>query len=171
MNALKQTDFAALLKRLHAHQVKFTIVGGVAGALYGSARLTFDLDIVYDRTMSNLERLVTALADIRPYLRGVPPGLPFQWSVQTLHTGLNFTLTTTLGDLDLLGEIAGGGTYDRLLPHTTIKEVFDIPCRCVDLVTLIETKRAAGRPKDLEAIAELEAILEEQEGLDSSNPV
>jgi hypothetical protein len=31
----------------------------------------------------------------------------------------------------------------------------------VDLPTLIKLKRAAGRPKDLEAIAELEALREE----------
>jgi hypothetical protein len=34
---------------------------------------------------------------------------------------------------------------------------------CVDLETLIRLKRAAGRPKDLERIAELEAIREERE--------
>jgi hypothetical protein len=35
-------------------------------------------------------------------------------------------------------------------------------CLCLDLDKLIEVKRAAGRPKDLEAIAELEAIREER---------
>jgi hypothetical protein len=34
---------------------------------------------------------------------------------------------------------------------------------CLDLDRLIEVKRAAGRPKDFEAIAELEAIREERE--------
>ncbi len=37
-----------------------------------------------------------------------------------------------------------------------------IRCRCLDLERLIELKRAAGRPQDLEVIAELEAILEER---------
>ncbi len=77
--------------------------------------------------------------------------------------GLNFTLQTVLGALDLLGEIVGGGRYADLLPHTIEVEVFGVRCRCLGLVALIRAKRAAGRPKDLEAIAELEAILEEQQ--------
>jgi hypothetical protein len=38
-------------------------------------------------------------------LRGAPPGLPFQWDERTIKAGLNFTLTSTVGDLDLLGEV------------------------------------------------------------------
>jgi len=33
----------------------------------------------------------------------------------------------------------------------------------LDLPTLIRVKRAVGRPKDLEVLAELEALLEEQD--------
>jgi len=40
--------------------------------------------------------------------------------------------------------------------------VFGTPCHCLDLPHLIHVKRAAGRPKDLEAVAELEALLEER---------
>jgi len=36
------------------------------------------------------------------------------------------------------------------------------PCHCVTLEKLVEVKRAAGRPKDLDAVAELEALREEQ---------
>jgi hypothetical protein len=38
--------------------------------------------------------------------------------VATVHRGLNFTLSTTLGDLDLFGEIAGGGRHEDLLADT-----------------------------------------------------
>jgi predicted nucleotidyltransferase len=89
--------------------------------------------------------------------------LPFVLDVATLRNGLNFTLTTRLGDLDLLGEVVGGGAYRDLLPHTFIVEAFGVKFRCVDLPTLIKLKRAAGRPKDLESIAELQALLEEGE--------
>jgi hypothetical protein len=156
-------DLEALLHSLVTHQVRFIIVGGVAATLHGSARLTQDLDVVYERSPENLERLVAALADQSPYLRGAPPGLPFQWSTATLRLGLNFTLQTRLGAIDLLGEIAGGGTYEKLSPHTIEAEIFGQPCRYLDLEALIRTKRAAGRPKDLEAIAELEAMRDEQD--------
>jgi predicted nucleotidyltransferase len=105
---------------------------------------------------------VASLAPLQPYLRGAPPGLPFSWSVDTLIKGLNFTLTTTGGDLDLLGEITYGGTYELLVPDTEIVSVLGIECRCLSLERLIQVKRAAGRPKDFEAIAELEAIREER---------
>lgn len=82
--------------------------------------------------------------------------------MRTVEAGLNFTLTTVLGPIDLLGEVAGGGYYDELLPFTEEFEVFDVKCRVVGLEKLIQLKRAAGRPKDFEAIAELQALLDER---------
>lgn len=125
--------------------------------------MTQDVDVVYERDHGNLDRLAKALAPHRPYLRGAPPGLPFRLDPETLERGLNFTLTTTLGPLDLLGEVTGGGTYRDLLPHSQEIEAFGVSCLCLDLPRLIQVKRAAGRPRDLEAIAELEAILDERD--------
>ena len=157
-------DFAALFRVLQQHGVRFVLVGGAAATAHGAARLTQDLDIVYDRDDSNLRHLVNALAPHEPYLRGAPRGLPFQWEAETLRRGLNFTLTTRLGDLDLLGEITGGGRYGDLISHTIELELFGTRCACITLDKLIEVKRAAGRPKDLEAIAELETIRDERAG-------
>lgn len=96
-----------------------------------------------------------------PYLRGAPPGLPFSWDPLTLQRGLNFTLTTRLGDLDLLGELTGGGGFEQLRPHASAVRLFHQDVLCLNLEWLIRVKRAAGRPKDLEAIAELEALHDE----------
>lgn len=156
------TDFTALIHRLTENKVEFIIVGGAAATAHGSARLTLDLDVVYGRSAKNIEQLVKALTSVQPYLRGAPPGLPFEWSVETIHRGLNFTLTTTLGALDLLGEIVGGGGYEQLLPNTIRLELGGVECLCLNLERLIEVKRAAGRPKDLETVAELERIQEER---------
>ena len=156
------TDYEKLIPLLVENNVEFIIVGGAAATAHGSARLTLDLDIVYSRRKENLTRIVNALGPLEPYLRDVPPGLPFDLSVDTLAKGLNFTLTTTLGALDLLGEIVGGGNYEQLKPATIKIEVASVECLCLSLERLIEVKRAAGRPKDLEVIAELEHILEER---------
>lgn len=152
------THLADLLRALGAAGVDFILVGGVAAAAHGSARVTQDVDIVYRRGKDNLEKLVAALASGQPYLRGAPPGLPFRFDVATLAAGLNFTLTTTLGPIDLLGEIAGGGRYEDLVAHSISAEAFGVQCGMLDLETLIAIKRAAGRPKDFEAIAELEIL-------------
>lgn len=156
-------DLETLLRALGEAPVEFILIGGVAATVHGSSRLTRDLDIVYRRTDKNIERLVRALDRYNPYLRGAPPGLPFLWEVGTLQRGLNFTLATSLGALDLLGEIAGGGSYEELLPQSIVIELLGMKLRCLSLDQLIQVKRAAGRPKDLEVIAELEAIREEKQ--------
>ena len=158
------TDFPGLLSVLVKQDVKFIVVGGMAAAAHGSARLTNDLDLVYRRDNENIDRLAAALAPYSPYLRGAPPGLPFRWDGATIRRGLNFTLTTALGAVDLLGDITGGGGYDDLVSETIRLQLFGIECLCLGLERLIQVKRAAGRPKDLEAIAELEAMLEERRG-------
>jgi len=61
-----------------------------------------------------------------------------------------------------LGEVVGGGNYEQLSPHTVEIEAFGLRCKCVTLERLIQLKRAAGRPKDLESIAELQVLLEEK---------
>lgn len=158
------TDFEGLIRRLGSAEVRFVLIGGFAGTILGSPRTTVDLDIVYARNEENLTRLAGALESLSPRLRGAPDGLPFELNVATLERGLNFTLTTTLGDLDLLGEVVGGGTYEELLPHTRRLNVFDTDVAVVTLPQLIRLKRAAGRPRDLAALAELEALLDEQRG-------
>ena len=158
------TDFCSLLNLLAGAHVEFIIVGGAAATAHGSARLTEDLDVVYRRTPENISRLARALAPHDPYLRGAPPGLPFSLDEKTLRNGLNFTLITNLGALDLLGEITGGGLYEDLLPYSIRLRLYGVECLCLGLERLIYVKRAAGRPKDLEVLAELETILEEQSG-------
>lgn len=155
-------DLQVFGKLLNDAGVRYIVIGGWAAIIRGSVRTTIDTDVVYARDRDNIRRLTESLQPHSPYLRGAPPGLPFVFDERTVRNGLNFTLKTSLGDLDLLGEVAGGGTYEHLLPHTTEELAFGITCRCVTLERLIQLKRAAGRPKDLEAIAELQAILEER---------
>jgi hypothetical protein len=67
-----------------------------------------------------MSRLAEALSPLQPYLRGAPPGLPFRFDADTIKRGLNFTLVTSAGDLDVMGEATGGGTYEVLLPGSQI---------------------------------------------------
>ncbi len=110
------TDFRTVIQVFSGSGIDCVIVGGLAATIHGSARLTQDVDFVYARTRANIDRLVAALRPHAPYLRGAPPGLPFDWSRATVERGLNFTLTTAIGDIDLLGEISGGGDYRRSCP-------------------------------------------------------
>lgn len=157
------TDFPGLLQALQREKALFIVIGGAAATGHGSARLTLDLDVVYSRAPDNIARLVAAIALLKPTLRGAPEGLPFVWDERTVRSGLNFTLSTSLGAIDLLGEVAGGGGYENLVKDCETIRVFGVECLCVNLEALIRLKRAAGRRKDLEAIAELEVIREERD--------
>lgn len=157
------TDVEAIVRALADGGVRFILIGGMAAVAHGSSRLTQDVDVVYARDDGNLDRIVATLASLHPYLRGAPPGLPFTFDRRTLRNGLNFTLTTDIGDVDLLGEIVGGGGYELLAPESIELHVFGVRCLCLDLPKLIHVKRAAGRPKDFEAIAELELLLAERQ--------
>ena len=103
--------FAATVKLLADAHVNFVVIGGYAAMLHGSAFLTQDLDICYERSPENLKWLATALAPIHPRLRGAPEGIPFSLDERTLTQGMNFTLQTDWIDLDLLGEISGVGQF------------------------------------------------------------
>lgn len=153
-------ELRLVLESFAQHKVEFIIIGGVAMNLHGSAHVTFDLDICHTRQRANLKRIVAALASYHPRLRGLPEDLPFVWGEQTLRSGTNFTLTTDLGDIDLLGEVAGVGDYQAAFAASVIVPLYDMECRVLTLDALISSKRAANRTKDLLALPELEALRE-----------
>ena len=156
-------DLSQVIPPLVEANVDFILIGGMAAILHGSARVTFDVDVVYSRTPENIERLAAGLAPHKPYLREAPPGLPFTWDAKTIRSGLNFTLTTRLGDVDLFGAVAGGETYQDLLAHSFDVDAFGVRFKCIDLPTLIRIKEVVGRARVHEALAELRVLLEEKE--------
>lgn len=152
------TDVERLLDALAGAGVDFVVVGGVAMVLRGSSRVTLDIDVCYSRDQANLQRLAAALAPYRPRLRGAPPDLPFLWDERTLASGLNFTLTTDLGDVDILGEVTGLGDYEKVAAASSPLSVGTLTIVVLDLDGLERTKRAAGRAKDLVDLAEIAEI-------------
>jgi hypothetical protein len=158
----KEVDFMldapALIRLLLADKVEFVLIGGLAMIAHGSAHVTKDADFCYGRTPDNLAALVRAFTPIQPYLRGVPAGLPFRFDVPTLQAGLNFTLTTDCGDVDLLGEVSGVGNYEQALRQSEEHTLFGMTFRVLSLDGLIVAKRAAGRLKDRNHLLELEEL-------------
>lgn len=155
--------FRQLLETLSKADVRFVVIGGVALVLRGSVRLTVDLDICYARDAANLDRLAAALAPHRPRLRGAPEELPFIWDAQTLRSGLNFTLKTDLGDIDVLGEVTGLGGYDAVAALASDQDVAGLRLAVLSLDGLERAKRAAGRVKDLLDLEEIAEIRRQSE--------
>lgn len=138
-----------LLARLAEHQVRFAVIGGVALIARGVQRATEDLDVAYARDRENLKHLAEALAPLHPRLRGVPADLPFVLDEASLRSGLNFTLDTDLGPLDLFGEVPGLGTFDHVDAASSELEIAGARVLVLTLDGLERAKRAAGRPKDI----------------------
>jgi hypothetical protein len=156
-------DFERVLRILGEAEVDVVVIGGIAAAIHGSARLTSDLDIAYSRRRENLRRLVAALRPYHPRPRDFPKDLPFVWDEVMLSNSTVLTLNTDLGPIDLLSEVAGVGGYDDIKAHAVPVQDLGPHVSVLDLPALIASKRASARPKDLEAISELESLLEARE--------
>lgn len=154
------TDFERVLRTLADAGVNFIIVGAYAAYAHGASQLTRDLDICYERSPENMKRLAGAISPLHPRLRGTPEGMPFTFDERTLSNGMNFTLQTDLGDVDLFGELAGMGQFSELAQDAVSITLHGRPFKVASLDAIIRSKKAAGRPKDLAALPELEAIRE-----------
>jgi hypothetical protein len=162
----KAPEFRQLLGPLIAHGVDFVLIGGQAGISHGSTYPSYDLDVVYGRGRDNVARLVAALGEIGVRLRGAPADLPFQLDVRTIENGANFTFETPYGDLDVLADAAGMGTYDELRSASLEREVFGHLVRVASIDHLIAMKTAAGRTKDKLMVEEYIVIADRQRAVD-----
>jgi hypothetical protein len=147
-----------IIEALNAGRVRYVIIGGIAMRLHGSSHVTDDVDICYGRDLENLQALADALAPYHPALRGAPAGLPFTLDARSLKASLNFTLTTDIGALDILGEPAGIPSFDGLWERSVTMDIHGLLVHVASLDDLIAMKRAAGRIKDQGHTLELEAL-------------
>jgi len=151
-----------ILEAFTRHGVEFVLVGGLAGIAHGSNYPSYDVDLAYERSGPNIERLVATLREIGVRLRGAPAELSFILDVRTIENGANFTFVTPYGDLDLLADLAGVRSYSELRADAVEYEIegFTIPVASLD--HLIAMKRASNRPKDRLMLEEYIVIADEQ---------
>jgi hypothetical protein len=156
-----EPSFVQLARVLAAHGVEYVLVGGLAAVLHGAPIVTKDADILHRRTPDNVTRLLAALHELRAVYRGddrdLTPGPP-----HLLGSG-HHLLRTALGDLDVLGAIGRGTTYDDVIGDAVAFELESVTLHVIDLRRLIESKEQAGRAKDHAALPVLRATLAEIE--------
>lgn len=157
-------DPVRAIRALNERGVKFIVIGGFAGNVWGSPAATFDLDVCYERSPANCDALAEALRTLAATLRGAPAGLPFQLDGRTIRAGDSFTFDTTAGSLDCLGTPAGSNGYADLLKNAREVEIEEgVRAMICSIDDLMRMKRAAGRPKDLWAVEILKTVKEEHE--------
>lgn len=144
--------------------VEFVLVGGLAAVLHGSPLPTVDIDVVPSRSAENLERLARALKRLDAKLRteAGPVDAPIDAAfLKAMPVMLN--LVTAFGDLDLTYEPSGPrGDFVQWNEEASDMTIGDeIAIRVASLEAVIDSKRAADRPKDHRALPYLESLLDE----------
>lgn len=147
-----------ILRRLTARGVDFVVIGGIAAVLHGSAQATFDLDVCYATDAGNLAALGQVLIDLGARLKGVDDPLPFIPDAPALRRVELLTMVTDEGELDILARPVGSPGYEALRRNADRLDLDEFSVLVASIDDLISMKQAAGRPKDLAAIEELEAI-------------
>lgn len=148
------------LRVLDRHGVRYVVIGGFAGDLLGAPLNTNDVDICYERTAPNMERLAAALAELgaTPRVAGVEEDLPFVLDGKTLAAGDSFTFETDAGALDVLGTPAGTAGFTDLSQRAHAVSIGDVQILVVDVADLMRMKRASGRVKDRMHLEVLSAL-------------
>lgn len=159
-----------IIETLTEHRVSYVVVGGIAAAAQGSARVTRDLDITPQWRAGNLDRLAEALTamDARLRAEGAAPGsrtvVDFPISGQALAAFEVSAWRTRHGDLDVVaGTPTRAGTladYDHLSRKARPVSIYGITISVADLDDVIEAKRTLRRAPDLAALPELYRLRE-----------
>jgi len=152
-----------ILKRLHDEKVEFSLIGGLASRHYGVTLVTEDVDVCARFTPENLRRIEKAVKDYHPRHRLTANKLPLELTDELCGSLKNIYLTTDLGILDCLSQVAGVGNFDVVLRQSDLKEFPFGRCYVLKMEALIQAKQAVGRPHDLLAVTQLLAIKEKKE--------
>ena len=127
-------DLAGLVRVLVAYRVRFVVIGGVAVAAHGYVRATEDLDVAADprRELGPAERTA-------------------------LYRGRNLTLTTRLGDLDVVQRLPGVPGYAALAADAEPSSIAGVALYVCSRAHLIAMKAARGSAQDRADLERLQA--------------
>lgn len=166
---MKLTVFQTVMEGLQRHEVRFLLVGGMAVVAHGVGRMTYDIDLVIQLTPDNVRRTFETLTQL-----GFRPRIPIsvdefsnpqnreKWAREKGMIVLNwFSEKEEPCAIDLF--IREPFPFDVTFAKAVPSAVNGIPFRYVDLQTLIQMKREAGRPVDLGDVRQLEKIAADDE--------
>lgn len=156
-------DFLKFLQALADKGAEFVIVGGVAARLYGSARLTHDVDVVPKLDAASWSCLIDEIWSL-----GGRPRIPekreaiknldniHQWMKEKGMLAITFRSPDGTAEIDLL--VSESLHYEKLKRDAKRIELDGNEYFIASIPALIDMKRRAGRPQDLLDIEQLEAI-------------
>jgi hypothetical protein len=153
----------ALLMRLKDSGLEFVVIGGLCVVYHGVPVATFDLDVCCPFGEGNVRKIEAAVKDLNPVHRLTANKLPLGETRDSFKDLKNVYLQTDLGKLDCLGEVAGLGSYEKVLAQSVLHTMSFGAFRMLNLDALITAKTAVGREKDLHAVRLLRAVKERRD--------
>lgn len=147
-----------LLERLVKAGVDFVIVGGFAGVAHGCTFVTQDIDVCCDFSPANLLRLQKAMRNLHPVHWMAPKRKKLELTEKNCGQFKNLYLDTDIGQLDCVSFVEGVGEYRKVKRASELVKMQNMQIRVLGIDALIRAKRAMNRPRDREAILQLEAI-------------
>jgi hypothetical protein len=157
------SNFLEILNQLHDHHAEFVIVGGVAAALHGSTRVTFDLDIVPSLDPASWTSLINLLWSL-----GARPRIPEplerirdvesirSWRTEKGMLALNFRTPDGSTEVDLL--VSESDDFELLRQRAARVTIESRTFFVASIDDLIAMKQQSGRPQDLLDVAQLQDI-------------
>lgn len=149
-------DLRGLLDTLVGARVEFVLIGGLAVAVHGFVRTTEDVDLVPDPDPWNLDQLVNALLEQNARLTLAPDRAPGPDERSALYRGQNLSLSTRLGDVDIVQRLPGVPPYAELASRAVAVAPFGLAVQVASRADLVAMKRAGRRAIDLADLDYLE---------------
>lgn len=157
--------YLPLFRALNDAQVQYVVVGGLATVLHGYARMTADVDLVIDLEQTEAEKAVHTLLGLG--LKSRLPVDPMQFAqADTRTTWINekhmlvfsfYDPANPLHIVDLF--VREPFPFKEMAARADIVNIDGVRIPVCAIPDLIELKRRAGRPRDLDDIAHLEELL------------
>ena len=156
-------DPVRICEILNEERVQYVVIGGIASVMHGSSLTTRDLDLVPARDDDNLASLARALRRIHAKLR--TGSEPVEFPIDATFLGRSefiLSLVSDFGDLDLAFAPSGPlmGYEDWAANARTMQMREGLTVLVGSLDAIIDSKRAAGREKDIAALPLLESLRE-----------
>lgn len=147
---------------MKSHGVRFVVIGGFAGRLWGSTLIIDRLEICYARDRKNYRALAAALPELDACLLDGPESTAVL-NPEALESGDRFTFETDAGTLVCVGTPTGSGGFLDLIQGATRMVLDSGPVPVAALEDVIRLKRANGMADDLVEVEILAALREEIE--------
>jgi hypothetical protein len=146
-------DFADFIICLNTNQVEYILVGGYAVIIRGYSRSTGDMDVWVNKTAKNFLHLQEAIKAFGLPAEAVPEAKFFSVEYDV------FTIGRPPFAIEILTDLKGV-IFSDAFKHSTIEQIDELAIRVIHLNQLIQSKKAAGRHKDLNDIENLPKLEE-----------